>query len=89
MRGAITEGEEVMRNPMRGILVGCCASTLTTHTVSATTIAKSASHFGYFDIAQYRFWIADFRLSETDFERNPFIGLFSWRSIQNLKSKIT
>src|SRR5882724_167028 len=26
MRGAITAGEEVMRNPIRGIFVGCCAS---------------------------------------------------------------
>jgi hypothetical protein len=56
--------------------------------VNATTIAKSPAHF--------RFWIADgstllttgFRLSERDFEGNAFIGLFSWLSIQNLKSKI-
>jgi hypothetical protein len=45
-----------------------------------TPITESPSHFG--------FWIADFRLSERDFEGNAFIGLFSWLSIQNLKSKI-
>jgi hypothetical protein len=29
-------------------------------------IAKGPAHFGYFDIAQYRFWIADFGLSEEE-----------------------
>jgi len=43
-------------------------------------ITESPSHFG--------FWIADFRLSERDFEESAFIGLFFWLSIQNLKSKI-
>jgi len=28
MRGAIAEGEEAMRNPIRGTLPGCCARTL-------------------------------------------------------------
>jgi hypothetical protein len=37
---------------------------------------------------QFRFWIADFRLSERDFEGNAFIGLSPGFSIQNLKSKI-
>jgi hypothetical protein len=26
MRGAIADGEEAMRNPIRGILLDCCAS---------------------------------------------------------------
>jgi hypothetical protein len=36
MRGAIVEGEEVMRNPIRGIFAGCCASAMTA-TASGTT----------------------------------------------------
>jgi len=39
-------------------------------------MTDSPSHFG--------FWIADFGLSERDFEGNAFIGLFSWVSIKNL-----
>jgi len=48
--------------------------------MSTKTIIESPHHFG--------FWIADFRLSERNFEGNAFIGSFSWLSIQNLKSKI-
>jgi hypothetical protein len=43
-------------------------------------IVKIPTHFG--------FWIADLRSSERDFEESAFIALFSWLSIQNLKSKI-
>ena len=52
-------------------------------------MTESPSHFGYFDIAQYRFWIADCGLSEKNFERNRFIGLFSRVSIQNLKHVVS
>jgi hypothetical protein len=47
-----------------------------------TPITESPSHFG--------FWIADFRLSERDFEGNAFIGLFPGfqSKIQNRKSKM-
>jgi hypothetical protein len=43
-------------------------------------MTDSPSHFG--------FGIADFGLSERDFEGNAFIGLFSWVSFKKLKSKI-
>jgi hypothetical protein len=80
----------------KGTFAGCCASTLATHTVSAMMIARRPVHFGYFAIVQYRFWIADgstllttgFGLSKRDFEESTFISVFSWLSIQNLKSKI-
>jgi hypothetical protein len=47
-----------------------------------TPITESPSHFG--------FSIADFRLSERDFEGNAFIGLFPvfQSKIQNRKSKM-
>jgi hypothetical protein len=80
MRVAIAEGEEVIRNPIRGTLPGCCADATAPATTSTKAITESPNHF--------RFWIADFRLSERDFEGNAFIGLFSRLSIQNLKSKI-
>src|SRR6185295_18876110 len=72
------------RYPTSGTFFGCCASPLAPYIVSATTIANNPLHFG----PRGRFWIADFRLSERNFEGNAFIGSFSWLSIQNLKSKI-
>src|SRR4030095_5756453 len=39
MRGAIAEGEEVMRNPIRGTFSGCCAS-LVGAVVSKTVISN-------------------------------------------------
>jgi hypothetical protein len=79
MRVAIAEGEEVIRNSIRGTLPGCCADATAPATTSAKAITESPSHF--------RCWIADFGLSG-DFEGNAFIGLFSCVSIEKLKSKI-
>jgi len=70
---------------IRGIFFGCCASITATATTSTKAMTETPNHFGYFDIAQDRFWIADpsawlrtgFGLSEKDFEGNAFIGLFS------------
>jgi hypothetical protein len=77
MRAGLVEREVAPKYPIRGIFAGCCASALAPHIVSATMIAKSPTHFGYFDIAQYRFWIADFGFSENDLERNRFMGVHS------------
>ena len=41
----MAEGEVAPRNPIRGTFVGCCASALAPHTVSATTITKKPHHF--------------------------------------------
>ena len=66
----------------RKIFPDCCASATAPATTSMKAITESPNHFG--------FWIADFRLSETDtfFEETAFTRLFSCVSIQNLKSKI-
>jgi len=61
------------------------------------TVAKIPHHFRYFDIAQYRFWIADgsallttgFRLSDESFEKNTFINFVGCLSIQNLKPVVS
>ena len=81
VRGALSEREYGESSPIRRTFAGACASALAPHTVNATTIAKSPAHF--------RFWIADFRLSEREpdifFEETAFTSLFSCVSIQNLK----
>src|SRR5262249_16064321 len=55
----------------------CCLLRLSRNpaTTSTKVIIKSPGQFG--------FWIADLRLSETDSEKNAFISLFSWLSIQD------
>ena len=51
-------------------------------------MTQSPSHLR-FSIDDPSAWLSTgFGLSERDFERNAFIGLFSLDSIQNLKSKI-
>ena len=90
MRGAITEGEEVMRNPIRGTFAGCCASALAPHTVSATMTAKIPTHFGFWILRRGSVKVLDFRLSEQEFGRRSEIVSFMWffSSIQNRKSKL-
>src|SRR6185503_1159337 len=79
MRTASEERELPDRYPMRRTFVGCCASTLAPHIVSATAIAKTLTHF--------RFWIADFRLSEEEFRtRSKAFSLIGF--LPNPKSKI-
>src|SRR5689334_5160091 len=66
---------------------GCCALAIAPPKTSVRKIAKiPTTHFGYFDIAQYRFWIADFRLPERNFVESAFIGVFLLAL--NPKSKI-
>jgi hypothetical protein len=86
-RTAILEAVLLSRKPMWGIFVGCCAMATAPHIVSARTIAKSPTHFRYFDIAQYRFWICDFRLSQKEFRtRNETFSFI--RFLPNRKSAI-
>ena len=49
MRGAITAAEEVMRKPIRGIFVGCCAVATAPHIANAIMRATIPTNF--------RFWI--------------------------------
>src|SRR5215468_8506834 len=82
-------GRFAATNPIRGIFAGCCASALAPHAMSTTTIAKTLAHFRYFDIAQYRFWILDFRLSEKESGHRIQVLLFMLFSlIENRQSKI-
>src|SRR5262249_35818928 len=99
-RTALPEAVPSSRKPMRKTLPAGWASATAAHSANATPRARSPAHFGYFDIAQYRFWIADgstllttgFGLSEKEF-RTPFKD-FSFMpfplnpKIQNRKSKI-
>jgi hypothetical protein len=68
-----------LRNPIRGTVVGCCASTTAPHIANATPMATMPPHF--------RFWNFDFRLSEKDFD-NRFEDITFIRLPLNPKSKI-
>jgi hypothetical protein len=54
--------------PMRRIFVGCCASALAPHTVSATTIAKIPTHFRFWILRRSSGQALDFRLREREFK---------------------
>src|SRR5262245_25461894 len=87
---------------MRKIFSACCAEATTPPTAIVTTTASVPSNFRYFDIAQYMFWILDFRLSDKEssnriqdrsimlFSRNrkPVVSHVEPSAIKNLKSKI-
>src|ERR671910_2886453 len=70
-----------MRNPMCGVLVGCCASATAPPNVKVATRATSLTNF--------RFWILDFRLTEEYFKNRYSNVLFMWilsgSKIGNLK----
>src|SRR6185295_16766826 len=58
-RMAIPDGVLESKKPMRKTFPGCCASTTVPPNANVKAIAKIPVHF--------RFWIADFRLSEEEF----------------------
>src|SRR5262249_55231838 len=80
----------------RKIFPACCACATAPHRTNARAKVRSPAHFGYFDIAQYRFWIADgstllttgFGLSEKEF-RTPFkdFSFMPFPFIQKFKIK--
>src|SRR5436309_2366900 len=67
MRGAITEGEEVMRNPIRGIVVGCCASAEKPRAKSTEHRARKKIFLGIAFYPSFMLMtIADLRLLTSD-----------------------
>src|SRR5690348_1923809 len=55
----LPEALVLSKYPMRKILLACCASAPADPNANVRTVARIPANFGYFDIAQYRFWIGD------------------------------
>jgi hypothetical protein len=64
MRGAITEGEDVMRNPIRGIVVGCCAMATAPHIANAIMRATIPTNFRFWILRHGSGQVLDFRLAD-------------------------
>jgi hypothetical protein len=47
MRGKVAEGEEAVRNPIRGSFVGCCAQAATPPKVNVIPMAISPADFRF------------------------------------------
>src|SRR5262245_54517639 len=81
--------------PILGTFGACCALTSTPTIAKVMMRGIIPTHFRYFDIAQYRFWIFDFRLSERESQSRIQILLFKVLSpnrksaIENLKCHLT
>ena len=75
-------GEVVLRNPIRGILEGCCASAATPPKASTVRAIAKSAHF--------RFWILDFRLSEPEFRKrfNKRVVHQIFQLMKNRQSKV-
>ena len=86
------EREGPARYPIPGAFVGCCASALAPHTVSATTIAKSPAHFRFWILRRGSGHALDFRLSEEEsknrFQKVLFMQ-FLQSKIENRQSKMS
>src|SRR5437867_11168849 len=77
---------------MRSTFPACCASALAPHTVSATTIAKSPTHFRFWILRRRSVQVLDFRLSEEEsknrFQKVLFMQ-FLQSKIENRQSKMS
>ena len=98
-RAEITEGEEAVRNPIRGIFVGCCASTTAPHIANATPRATIPTNFRFWILRRGSGHALDFQLSEQEFKNRFSVVLCMCfrqsktcgersRTIGNRKSKI-